>query len=115
MKEEIQNKPAGKDPVDLKKKEGGTGLDTDKESPKSRVDTDYVIYGDGQFTFKVMNPSDRDTALKKLAKSNKKLSAKMTTEEKKLIDGEKTDENTDKNKSEKSSPGPKDNGNKGKK
>lgn len=36
-----------------------------------------------------MNPSDRDTALKKLAKSNKKLSAKMTTEEKKLIDGEK--------------------------
>ena len=62
-----------------------------------------------------MNPSDRDTALKKLAKSNKKLSAKMTTEEKKLIDGENTDENTDKNKSEKSSPGPKDNGNKGKK
>ena len=115
VKAEIQNKPAGKDPVDLKKKEGGTGLDTDKESPKSRVDTDYVIYGDGQFTFKVMNPSDRDTALKKLAKSNKKLSAKMTTEEKKLIDGEKTDENTDKNKSEKSSPGPKDNGNKGKK
>lgn len=115
VKAEIQNKPAGKDPVDLKKKEGGTGLDTDKESPKSRVDTDYVIYGDGQFTFKVMNPSDRDTALKKLAKSNKKLSAKMTTEEKKLIDGEKTNENTDKNKSEKSSPGPKDNGNKGKK
>lgn len=28
------------------------------------MDTDYVIYGDGQFTFKVMNPSDRDTALK---------------------------------------------------
>ncbi len=34
------------------------------------MDTDYVIYGDGR-TFKVMNPSDRDTALKKLAKSNK--------------------------------------------
>ncbi len=33
MKAEIQNKPAGKDPVDLKE-EGGTGLDTDKESQK---------------------------------------------------------------------------------
>lgn len=91
VKAEIQNKQSGKDPVDLKKKENGTGVDTDKDAPKSRTDTEYVVYGDGQFTFKVMAPSDRDAALKKLAKSNKKLSAEMTTEEKKLLDTEKSD------------------------
>ncbi len=85
-KAEIQNKSAEKSPEYLKNKEGNTDKERDKESAKSRVDTDYVIYGDGQFNFKVMAPDDRDAALKKLAKTNKLLSAEMSTKEKDLVD-----------------------------
>lgn len=85
-KAEIQNKSAEKSLEYLKNKEGNTDKERDKESAKSRVDTDYVIYGDGQFNFKVMAPDDRDAALKKLAKTNKLLSAEMSTKEKDLVD-----------------------------
>ena len=81
-KAEIQNKAADKDPAYLKGKEETGEKDKEKEAPKSKIDTDYVIYGDGQFTFKVMAPKDRDAALKKLAKIDKKLSVEMSTKEK---------------------------------
>ena len=63
-----------------------------------------MIYGDGQFTFKVMAPKDRDAALKKLAKIDKKLSVEMSTKEKeteksddsKQDSGNKPDSETDK-------------------
>lgn len=42
-----------------------------KETAKSSVLTDYVIYGDGQFTFKVTTPEDRDRKLKVLIKNSK--------------------------------------------
>lgn len=42
-----------------------------KETAKSSVLTDYVIYGDGQFTFKVTTPEDRDRKLKILIKNSK--------------------------------------------
>ncbi len=72
----IQEKKPSENPDYLKEKETPKG--EEKESPKSSVDTDYVIYGDGQFTFKVMAPADRDKALKKMAKSNKQAQAAMT-------------------------------------
>lgn len=40
---------------------------------KTRVNTDYIVYGDGQFTFQVMNPEDKDKELKKLAKEKRKV------------------------------------------
>lgn len=83
-KAEIQNKSTDKDPSYLKGKESGREKEKEKESPKSRADTDYVIYGDGQFTFKVMPPQERDAALKKLAKINKMLSVDMSTKEKEV-------------------------------
>ncbi len=76
-KAEIQEKKPSENPDYLKEeKEAPKG--EEKETPKSSVDTDYVIYGDGQFTFKVMAPADRDKALKKMAKSNKQAQAAMT-------------------------------------
>ncbi len=87
-KAEIQNKKPEEKPDYLKEKEAGKG--EEKETPKSSVDTDYVIYGDGQFTFQVMAPADRDKALKKLAKSKKETTAAMTPKEKE--DSAKADE-----------------------
>ena len=40
---------------------------------KTRLKTDYIVYGDGQFTFQVMNPSDKDKELKKLTKEKRKV------------------------------------------
>jgi len=78
-KAEIREKKNVETPDYLKKDKGDKNADDrEKESPKARVETDYVVYGDGQFNFKVMEPSDRDSALKELAKSNKELKAEMT-------------------------------------
>lgn len=79
-KAEIQEKKPTEKPDYLKEKE--TPKEEEKESPKSSVDTDYVIFGDGQFTFKVMAPADRDKALKKMAKSKKQAMAAMTPKDK---------------------------------
>ncbi len=88
----IQEKKPSENPEYLKEKEASKG--EEKESPKSRVDTDYVIYGDGQFTFKVMAPADRDKALKKMAKSKKPVMAEMSPKDKE--DGEAADKEADK-------------------
>ncbi len=88
----IQEKKPSENPEYLKEKEAAKG--EEKESPKSRVDTDYVIYGDGQFTFKVMAPADRDKALKKMAKSKKPVMAEMSPKDKE--DGEAADKEADK-------------------
>ncbi len=88
----IQEKKPSENPEYLKEKEASKG--EEKESPKSSVDTDYVIYGDGQFTFKVMAPADRDKALKKMAKSKKPVMAEMSPKDKE--DGEAADKEADK-------------------
>ena len=86
-KAEIQEKKPAEKPDYLK--DSAAKDDTEKEAPKSRVDTDYVIYGDGQFTFKVMAPVDRDKALKKLAKSKQQAVAEMSNKEKEQLDKNK--------------------------
>ena len=66
--------------------------DMSKETAKSSVLTDYVIYGDGQFTFKVTTPEDRDRKLKVLIKNSKEKgfekmdSSALQTSEKKASD-----------------------------
>lgn len=89
-KAEIRDKRPSNSPDYLKdkSKEEKAG-DQEEDTPKSSVDTDYVVYGDGQFTFKVMAPADRDRALKKLAKTNKQLMAEMKNEGKDSISGDK--------------------------
>ena len=87
-KTEIQDKRPSKHPDYLKgKNKDSAEGEKDEDSPKSSVDTDYVVYGDGQFTFRVVSPEDRDEALKKLAKSNQKMIADMKNEGKDSISG----------------------------
>lgn len=84
-KPEIQNKKQEKKPDYLKDKDGAEGeknKDKDEEAPKSKIDTDYIILGDGQFNFTVMSPEDRDRELKRLADSHQKLSATMADKDK---------------------------------
>ena len=83
-KAEIQEKKVTEKPDYLK--ESAAKEEAEKDTPKSRVDTDYVVYGDGQFTFHVMAPADRDKALKKLAKSKQKAVAAMSNKEKEQLD-----------------------------
>lgn len=88
VKAEIQDKRPSNSPDYLKdKSKSEKAGDKEEDTPKSSVDTDYVVYGDGQFTFKVMAPADRDRALKKLAKTNKQLMAEMKNEGKESISG----------------------------
>ena len=93
-KAEIQEKKAPENPDYLKNKDG-LKEDGEKETPKSAVDTDYVIYGDGQFTFKVLPEAERDKALKKLAKSQATI--EMSNKEKETLENkDKKTEGTDK-------------------
>lgn len=88
-KAEIQDKRPSKSPEYLKgESKPDQGNDREDDSPKSRVDTDYVIYGDGQFTFRVMAPEDRDRELRKLSRSNRKVAAEMRNGEKEPSTGE---------------------------
>lgn len=101
-KAEIQEKRPSQNPEYLKNKDSASQDDADdKESPKARVDTDYVIYGDGQFQFKVMAPHDRDAALKKLAASKKEAVAEMKNKEKEDLTGEDKDEEKSSDQNEK--------------
>lgn len=91
-KAEIQDKRPSQNPDYLKGKKGdGKEGEKEEDSPKSSVDTDYVVYGDGQFTFQVMAPEDRDRALRKLAKTNQKMIADMKNEGKDSISGKDKD------------------------
>ena len=95
-KAEIQEKKAPENPDYLKNKDG-LKEDGEKETPKSAVDTDYVIYGDGQFTFKVLPQVERDKALKKLAKSKQQATIEMSNKEKETLENkDKKTEGTDK-------------------
>lgn len=100
-KAEIQDKRPSQNPDYLKGKKGdGKEGEKEEDSPKSSVDTDYVVYGDGQFTFQVMAPEDRDRALRKLAKSNQKMIADMKNEGKDSISGKDKDGKKEKTKEE---------------
>ncbi len=68
----IQNRQTPEKPDYLKEQKEEPDRAKEKESPVSRVDTDYVIYGDGQFTFQVMSPADRDKVLQKVKADREK-------------------------------------------
>ena len=75
---EIQGKNVQDTPDYLYKEDNKSNKDSDNvEKPRSRADTDYVIYGDGQFTFTVLPEAKRDAALKKMINSRKKAVAEM--------------------------------------
>ena len=75
---EIQGKKVQDTPDYLYKEDNKSNKDSDNvEKPRSRADTDYVIYGDGQFTFTVLPEAKRDAALKKMINSRKKAVAEM--------------------------------------
>ena len=75
---EIQGKKVQDTPDYLHKEDNKSNKDSDNaERPRSRADTDYVIYGDGQFTFTVLPEDKRDAALKKMINSRKKAVAEM--------------------------------------
>lgn len=78
----IQDKKAPENPEYLKKKEGTDETPKEKDEGVARAETDYVIYGDGQFTFRVLPPADRDRELAKLAKSKKALLLELVNKEK---------------------------------
>ncbi len=87
----IQNQEKPKRPDYIKGPSGQEEEDEDPDtSAKSAVDTEYVIYGDCQFTFKVMRHADRDAELAKRAKEN----AKSTLELKTAAAEEKDEEGT---------------------
>ncbi len=90
----IQDKKNVEKPDYLKDQSDKKDQAKDLDEGVARVDTDYVIYGDGQFTFKVMPPADRDRALSKLAKSKEMLMLEMKNQEKEEMGktGEKKDE-----------------------
>ena len=62
-------------------REKKTQQNEDKNSSKSYVNTDYVIYGDGQFSFTVLPPDKREEALKQMVKKQKELIAEMYREQ----------------------------------
>lgn len=78
----IQDKKKIEKPDYLKDQAGKTDQAKELDDGVARVDTDYVIYGDGQFTFKVMPEAERDKALAKLAKGKEKLMLEMKNQEK---------------------------------
>lgn len=93
-KAEITDRDDSDVPDYLKGRKGNSADhgDMSKETAKSSVLTDYVIYGDGQFTFKVTTPEDRDRKLKVLIKNSKEKgfekmdSSALQTSEKKASD-----------------------------
>lgn len=76
-----------------KGKESIPGIDdkNDKEPYKAKIDTEYVIRGDGQFVLNIMSPADRDKAKAKLAKEHaKKLKEEAKQEAAKKDDAKQT-------------------------
>lgn len=76
-KAEIQDKKNPEIPSYIKDQQDKNLTQNEEEKAKSRVDTDYVVKGDGQFSIRVMAPADRDAELKKLAASRKKMVAEL--------------------------------------
>ena len=71
--EDIEETPL---PGDVKKPKAKTDvsdvLGDDKEPQEAKVDTEYVIRGDGQFVLHIMSPADRDKELAKRKKEHQK-------------------------------------------
>lgn len=58
-----------------KTKEGAkdvTNPEDNKQPPESKVDTNYIIRGDGQFVLDIVSPADRDKALEKMKREHEK-------------------------------------------
>lgn len=81
----IQNKKDIEKPDYLKDKASDKDKAKEKDEGVARADTDYVIYGDGQFTFRVLPKDERDKALAKLAKGQEKLMLEMKNKEREEI------------------------------
>lgn len=88
----IQNKEAAPKPEYLKEDAGKKEDSGDKEKARSRVDTDYVIYGDGQFTFRVLPEAARDKELLKMKKKNEKLQLELKNKEREAMENAKARE-----------------------
>ncbi len=82
-KVKIRNKDKESIPGYLHKGEKAElGVDKDEEKEhKSRVDTEYVIRGDGQFVFQVVSPAEKEKMLRRSAKKKDTVLAKMTKSE----------------------------------
>lgn len=87
----IQNHEPAPSPEYLKKDKPKKEETGEKEkAPKSRVETDYVVYGDGQFTFRVTSPEKRDVLLREMQKARdkeNKITVTMKNQEKDLLSG----------------------------
>ncbi len=75
----IQNREKPKKPEYLKDKSGDKKDEDPDVTAQVAVDTEYVIFGDCQFNFKVMSPEKRDEELRKRIKGNGKSTLEMTT------------------------------------
>ncbi len=76
-KEKIHDKKPENLPGYLREGEEVKPVETDDESPKSRIETEYVIEGDGQFVFNVMSKADKEKALAKMKKDDAGILADM--------------------------------------
>lgn len=81
----IQNKKDIEKPDYLKDKASDKDKAKEKDEGVARADTDFVIHGDGQFTFRVLPKDKRDKALAKLAKGQEKLRLEMKNKEREEI------------------------------
>lgn len=83
-KAEIKEKAPSEIPDYLKNK-NRKEKSADDDSPKSKIETNYIVLGDGQFSFQVMSPEKRDAALKKMAASKKQVKADLQNKKDKTI------------------------------
>lgn len=65
--------------------------DEDKEHYTAKIDTEYVIRGDGQFVLNIMSPAERDKTKAKMAKAQAKEKAKEEQAKKEKSLKEKAD------------------------
>lgn len=92
----IQDRKKVEEPDYLKNGDAGADKGKEKEEAVSRVETDYVIYGDGQFTFQVMPEKKRDEALARLKSRKEALLLNLKNQEKEEMKnaGQGADEKT---------------------
>ena len=77
-----------------KSKENIPGIDDkdNKEPYKAKINTEYVIRGDGQFVLKIMSPADRDKEKARLAREHaKKLKEQAKAEDESTTKAAKTE------------------------
>lgn len=84
----LRDKTTQKNPDYLRAGGKDGGIQKKEDVPKSAVDTDYVINGDGQILFQVMTPEKRDQALLRMQQNRnreKSVTAQMQNQEGELI------------------------------